>query len=85
MENRNIGISESFGSNQGAIMQFYDSMWMERVLSYIVQADIPAIPIHDSILCPEENASEVERYMELAYKQSFGDTYNFKVKVKQAE
>ena len=85
MENRNIGISESFGSNQGAIMQFYDSMWMERVLSYIVQADIPAIPIHDSILCPAEHASEVERFMELAYKQSFGDTYNFKVKVKQAE
>ena len=82
MENRNIDISENFGANAGAFLQFLDSMWMERVLSYMIQMNCPAIPVHDSIVCPVEFVDQVCKAMTLAYEQSFGDSYNLKLKIK---
>jgi len=82
MENRNQAIAENFGSNKGSWLQFLDSMWMERVLCYLMQQDIQAIPIHDSILCIEYDVEQVKHYMRLAYKQAFGDDYNLKLKIK---
>lgn len=82
MENRNVAICEYFGSGAGSYLQFLDSGWMESVLCYCIQADIPAIPIHDSLVCPKSKASEVERFMRLAFKQSFGDDHNLKIKEK---
>ena len=82
MENRNIDISENFGSSAGAFLQFLDSMWMERVLSYLIQMNCPAIPVHDSIVCPVEFIDKVVKAMTLAYEQSFGDSYNLKLKIK---
>lgn len=83
MANRNLAISESFGSNAGAFLQWLDSAWMERVLGYMIQQNIPAIPVHDSIVCPEDCADIVVKAMTLAYEQSFGDSYNLKLKVKE--
>lgn len=83
MENRNIAISESFGSNAGAFLQWLDSMWMERVLGYLIQLNIPAIPVHDSIVCPEDCIDNVVKAMTLSYEQSFGDSYNLKLKIKR--
>lgn len=83
MANRNLAISESFGSNAGAFLQWLDSAWMERVLGYMIQQNIPAIPVHDSIVCPEDCADIVVKAMTLAYEQSFGDSYNLKLKVKK--
>lgn len=83
MENRNIDISENFGANAGAFLQFLDSMWMERVLSYMIQMNCPAIPVHDSIVCPVEFVDQVCKAMTLAYEQSFGDAYNLKLKIKR--
>ena len=83
MENRNIGISEHFGSSSGAFLQFLDSMWMERVLSYMIQMNCPAIPVHDSIVCPVKFKDQVIKAMTLAYEQSFGDSYNLKLKIKK--
>lgn len=83
MENRNIAISESFGSNAGAFLQWLDSMWMERVLGYLIQLNIPAIPVHDSIVCPEDCIDNVVKAMTLSYEQSFGDSYNLKLKIKK--
>lgn len=82
METRNIAIAEYFGSSSGAYLQFLDSSWMERVLWFAIQEDIPAIPIHDSVLVPVDSVDTMIYYMTLAYKQSFGDTTNFKVTVK---
>ena len=83
MANRNLAISESFGSNAGAFLQWLDSAWMERVLGYMIQQNIPAIPVHDSIVCPEGCSDIVVKAMTLAYEQSFGDSYNLKLKVKK--
>ncbi len=83
MANRNLAISESFGSNAGAFLQWLDSAWMERVLGYMIQQNIPAIPVHDSIVCPEDCSDIVVKAMTLAYEQSFGDSYNLKLKVKR--
>ena len=83
MANRNLAISESFGSNAGAFLQWLDSAWMERVLGYMIQQNIPAIPVHDSIVCPEDCADIVVKAMTLAYEQSFGDSYNLKLKIKK--
>lgn len=83
MANRNLAISESFGSNAGAFLQWLDSAWMERVLGYMIQQNIPAIPVHDSIVCPEDCVDTVVKAMTLAYEQSFGNSYNFKLKVKR--
>ena len=83
MANRNLAISESFGSNAGAFLQWLDSTWMERVLGYMIQQNIPAIPIHDSIVCPEDCVDTVVKVMTLSYEQSFGDSYNLKLKVKK--
>lgn len=83
MANRNLAISESFGSNAGAFLQWLDSAWMERVLGYMIQQNIPAIPVHDSIVCPEDCSDIVVKAMTLAYEQSFGDSYNLKLKVKK--
>ena len=83
MANRNLAISESFGSNAGAFLQWLDSAWMERVLGYMIQQNIPAIPVHDSIVCPEDCADIVVKAMTLAYEQSFGDSYNLKLNVKK--
>ena len=83
MANRNLAISESFGSNAGAFLQWLDSAWMERVLGYMIQQNIPAIPVHDSIVCPEDCADIVVKAMTLAYEQIFGDSYNLKLKVKK--
>ena len=83
MANRNLAISESFGSNAGAFLQWLDSAWMERVLGYMIQQNIPAIPVHDSIVCPEDCADIVVKAMTLAYEQSFGDSCNLKLKVKK--
>ena len=82
MENRNVAICDYFGSGAGAYLQFLDSGWMESVLCYCIQADIPAIPIHDSLVCPKSKALDVERFMRLAFKQSFGDDHNLKIKEK---
>lgn len=84
MENRNLAISDSFGSNAGAFLQWLDSMWMERVLGYLIQLNIPAIPVHDSIVCPEDCIDNVVKAMTLAYEQSFGDSYNLKLKIKRS-
>lgn len=83
MANRNLAISESFGSNAGAFLQWLDSTWMERVLSYMIQLNIPAIPVHDSIVCPEDCVDSVVKAMTLSYEQSFGDSYNLKLKIKR--
>lgn len=83
MANRNLAISESFGSNAGSFLQWLDSAWMERVLGYMIQQNIPAIPVHDSIVCPEDCVDTVVKAMTLAYEQSFGDSYNLKLKVKR--
>ena len=80
-----MSISDSFGSNKGLYLQWLDSMWIERVLNYMIQYNIPAIPIHDSVVCPEECAEDVQRYMHLAYKQSFPLPQNLKLKVKKGE
>lgn len=83
MSNRNLAISESFGSNAGAFLQWLDSTWIERVLGYMIQLNIPAIPVHDSIVCPEDCIDSVDKAMTLAYAQSFGDSYNLKLKIKR--
>lgn len=83
MANRNLAISESFGSNAGAFLQWLDSTWMERVLGYMIQLNIPAIPVHDSIVCPEDCVDSVVKAMTLSYEQSFGDSYNLKLKIKK--
>lgn len=83
MANRNLAISESFGSNAGAFLQWLDSTWMERVLGYMIQLNIPAIPVHDSIVCPEDCVDNVVKAMTLAYEQSFGNSYNLKLKIKK--
>lgn len=83
MANRNLAISESFGSNAGAFLQWLDSTWMERVLGYMIQLNIPAIPVHDSIVCPEDCVDSVVKAMTLSYEQSFGDIYNLKLKIKR--
>lgn len=83
MANRNLAISESFGSNAGAFLQWLDSTWIERVLGYMIQQNIPAIPVHDSIVCPEDCVDTVVKAMTLAYEQSFGNSYNLKLKIKK--
>ena len=49
----------------------------------MIQQNIPAIPVHDSIVCPEDCVDTVVKAMTLAYEQSFGNSYNLKLKIKK--
>lgn len=59
-------------------MQNMDSNIMERVLKSLHKRNIPALPVHDSVVVPEKYRNTVIRIMKEQYKQTTG----FEIEVK---
>lgn len=59
-------------------MQHTDSVIMERVLKSLHKRNIPALPVHDSVIVPEKYRNTAIRIMKEQYKQVTG----FEIEVK---
>ena len=59
-------------------MQHIDSVIMERVLKSLHKRNIPALPVHDSVIVPEKYRNTAIRIMKEQYKQVTG----FEIEVK---
>jgi hypothetical protein len=58
--------------NIGLELQNQDSEIMARTLSQLVAVDIPALPVHDSLICRVCDSDTVTNAMRLAYKAVTG-------------
>lgn len=56
----------------GSALQYQDSQIMDRILTSLIKQDIPAIPIHDSIVVPVKNVRAARETMEEAYQYVTG-------------
>lgn len=73
-------ISIAFGKDLS--LQYKDSLFMYRVLTYCLQESLPVIPIHDSVLCQQRSKERVAEIMRESFKDVFGTDENFYLKIK---
>lgn len=59
-------------------LQYTDSVIMENVLKSLHKRNIPALPVHDSVIIPEKHKKTAMRIMKEQYKQVTG----FEIEVK---
>ena len=60
------------GSGEGIRLQFEDSELMADILDACVDENLPALPIHDSLVVPAARAVQAERIMQTCYQRRFG-------------
>lgn len=53
---------------KSGMLQNMDSMIMDQLLSSLIKLEIPAIPIHDSIIVPDKDLNQARTLMILAYQ-----------------
>ena len=56
----------------GINLQFYDSLVMDEVLMRMVSEKIPALPVHDSVICPAEHEATLREVMTQSYEKIIG-------------
>ena len=56
----------------GIKLQYYDSLVMDEVLMRMVSKKIPALPVHDSVICPAEHEAILREVMEQSYEKIIG-------------
>lgn len=78
MKNHNHKIRHLF--NKGCY-QNYEGQLMHNVLNYCLQHNLPAIPVHDSVVCQRSKTDLVQDIMNRAFTDTFGNNRNLKLKV----
>jgi len=71
-----------FMFNKGCY-QNHEGKLMHNILNYCLQESIIVIPIHDSVVCQESKIEIVKSIMVQAFKDTFGDNRNLKLKVRK--
>lgn len=70
-------IKEFFNEEDlGLRLQNYDSQIMSKVIDKLIEAKIPALPIHDSLRCKKSDFEAVKKFMIKAFKEVFGEKFN---------
>lgn len=82
IEQDNSAIAYAFFNDFGVKLQYLDSQIMQHILDTCVNMDVPVIPIHDEIVCKEDDEPIVMRAMEHAYLTVMGSNVNCKVERK---
>lgn len=70
---KHLPIADAFGSKVSAQLQRVDSDIIVEVLRRTSDADVPALPIHDSVIVPETEEALARAAMSEAYRQVVGE------------
>lgn len=81
MKDHNMMIRDYFHRGVGIRLQYRDSTFMEKLLTFCVQNDIVVSPVHDSVVCKKKDVDKVVGYMERAFEETFGSLVNFRYTV----
>jgi len=65
-------IGHYFGSDCGKMLQFYDSHIASQVINHFLASDIPILCIHDSFICQQRYADELNYVMKSVVETSYG-------------
>ncbi|MGF9764307.1 hypothetical protein AAII07_55325 [Microvirga sp. 0TCS3.31] len=68
---RNTPIADDFGSDKGVDLMAIDSAMMTWILKQCMKANLPAFPVHDSVVCPLSREAELRAIMEAAWARKF--------------
>lgn len=82
---RNEAISEYLFQDSWGWLQRVESLMMEYVIDMMMQNDQFIIPVHDSVLCKEDQLDFVKKVMYDAYENVLGDASNCRLKVSRKE
>jgi hypothetical protein len=80
-QKRHAPIAHYFCSGEGIRLQYLDSEIMSLILSNCVAEGIPALPVHDSIVVPEQYSARAEAIMHDAYMKEIGHKITVERKV----
>jgi hypothetical protein len=61
----------------GLLLQKFDSDYMLNVIKLATSMGIPALPVHDEVVFPEDKQNEVEDILTEAFKWTFNDAGDF--------
>lgn len=79
IRNRHKPIAHHFGTdNIGLKLQNADSEIMSKCLLECLSKSLPALPVHDSIICQRRHRKDVERIMQNSYAEA---TNGFKIRI----
>lgn len=76
LKTHNHMIKDWLGSGKSGELQFLDSEIMFGCIKRLVGLDIPALPVHDALICAESKKSLVETLMRESYKEVLGTDNN---------
>jgi hypothetical protein len=65
-------IRQFFLSGKGLELQFQDSTIMANILSRMTKENIPALPVHDSVICPARHEGFLHQLMVEEYEKVMG-------------
>jgi hypothetical protein len=65
-------IRQFFLSGKGLELQFLDSCIMENILGRMTSEGIPALPVHDSVICPARHEGFLRQVMVEEYQKVMG-------------
>jgi hypothetical protein len=65
-------IKQFFYTKKGRELQYLDSTIMANILSRMTRENIPALPVHDSVICPAKNEEILRQVMTEEYEKVMG-------------
>ena len=72
VHDKNLPIQDYFFNDIGVQLQYIDSCIVVEVIEEMTNCGIVVLSEHDSIICTEDHADEVEKLMRKAYKKHTG-------------
>ena len=76
----NEPISGSLFAGNSLYLQHIDASIMDKIVLYAMQVDKPILPMHDGVICKEEDLGYIKHIMELAWGEQLGGTSFCKIK-----
>jgi len=71
-ENYHERIKEYFFEGKGLDLQYLDSTIMANILDRLTKQSIPALPVHDSVICPARHENFLRQVMIEEYQKVMG-------------
>ena len=71
-KNYHSPIKEYLLSGKGLELQYLDSKIMENILGRMVKENIPSLPVHDSVICPQQHEDFLKQVMTEEYEKVMG-------------
>ena len=65
-------IKEHFLKGKGLELQYLDSTIMANILDRLTKQNIPALPVHDSVICPAQHEDFLRQIMIEEYQKVMG-------------